>query len=95
MGSDLSGDYFGTLGLAAARGRLIDRRDDRDAGAPVAVISHSLWRRRFDADPAILGRTMTLNSTDCIIVGVAPEAFAGTQPVPALTRGRPWHWRPR
>lgn len=90
MGSDVSGNYFGTLGLTAAHGRLIEARDDRGAGAPVAVISHSLWRRRFDADPGILGRTITLNSTECAIVGVAPKAFAGTQPVLA-----PDVWTPR
>lgn len=89
MASDVSGNYFATLGLTAAHGRLIDERDDSGAGAAVAVLSGNLWRRRFDADSRIIGKTVRLNSTDCTIVGVAPKGFAGTRPVLA-----PGVWTP-
>jgi predicted permease len=45
---------------------------------PVAVISHQLWRDRFQGDPNILGRTQMMNGTPHTIVGVAPDGFAGT-----------------
>ena len=90
MASDVSGNYFATLGLTAAHGTLIDERDDSGAGAAVAVLSGNLWRRRFDADSRIIGKTVRLNSTDCTIVGVALQnGFAGTRPVLA-----PGVWTP-
>src|SRR5436190_137414 len=48
------------------------------AAAPVVVISESLWRRRFQADPAILGRSVKLNRHDFTVIGVAPAGFLGS-----------------
>ena len=42
------------------------------------VLSDRLWRRRFDADPAIAGKTVVLNGAPFTIVGVAPPGFRGT-----------------
>ncbi|MDO8836003.1 MAG: ABC transporter permease [Vicinamibacterales bacterium] len=81
IASMVSGGYFAALGLAPARGRFIAHADDTGAGAPVAVISHGLWTRRFGSDPGIVGRTTRLNNTECTIVGVAPAGFAGTRSV--------------
>lgn len=77
-GSFVSGNYFQVLGIAPARGRFFGPQEDQGAGVPVAVISHDLWRRRFASDPAVIGRTVTLNSQPMIVVGVAPEKFRGT-----------------
>jgi hypothetical protein len=44
---------------------------------PVAVLSEATWRRRFNADPAILGQALRLNGHDYVIAGVAPAAFSG------------------
>ena len=63
-------------------GRLLVPSDDV-AGAPgVTVLSDTLWRRRFDADPEVVGRTIALNGHPFTIVGVAPPAFIGTMFLP-------------
>ena len=73
------GNYFETLGVTAQLGRTLLPSDDIAPGQlPVAVISDSLWRRSFAADPAILGRTIYLNGHPLTIVGVAQPDFNGT-----------------
>ena len=56
--------------------------EDRDDGAPgtspVTVISHELWERRFDSDPAVVGQSILLNSHPFTIIGIAPRGFQGT-----------------
>jgi predicted permease len=78
-GALVSGNYFSVLGVRAARGRPIDPADDvRSGGRTVAVISDGLWRRQFDADRAIVGRTIELNNRPFTVVGVATAGFIGT-----------------
>ena len=62
---------FSLLGVEAIAGRTFETGDPLD----VAVISASLWRRRFDGDPSLPGRTITLDGRPFTILGVAPEAF--------------------
>src|SRR5262249_59230214 len=45
----------------------------------VAVISYNCWQRRFGGDPAIVGKTVELNSRPFTIIGVAPKGFIGTE----------------
>ncbi|MEW5981851.1 MAG: ABC transporter permease [Acidobacteriota bacterium] len=74
----VSDNYFPLLGIEAARGRLF--REDLDAalkGAPAIAITDGLWRRRFGADPDIVGRTLRLNNRPFTIVGVLPAGFRG------------------
>jgi predicted permease len=72
-------NYFEVLGVQAAKGRALNSADGRTPGAgAVVVISDGLWRRRFAADPGIVGRTVTLNRHPFTIVGVAPPEFRGT-----------------
>jgi predicted permease len=79
-GALVSGNYFDVLGVRAARGRLLTPADAQSEGAqPVAVISAGLWRRRFAADPKIVGKTVNLNMHGHTIVGVAADDFAGTR----------------
>jgi predicted permease len=74
----VSGDYFSTLGVRAARGRLITRDDDRvPGGHPVVVISHGYWLRRFAGDVAIVGRTVTISQQPMTIIGVTAPGFHG------------------
>jgi predicted permease len=74
----VSGNYFATLGIRPAAGRLISPVDDRAGNpAPAAVVSHALWKLRFGADPGVIGRTVQLNGQGVTIVGVAPQGFAG------------------
>ena len=60
-GEAVSSNYFAVLGLAAARGRVLsDGFDDRSDASPAVVISDRLWRRRFAADPTVIGRPLRL-----------------------------------
>lgn len=75
----VSGNYFSTLGVNPAMGRVLNTDDDAAPGSrAVAVISYACWKRTFGADPAILARTMTMGDTIFSIVGVAPPEFFGT-----------------
>lgn len=75
-------DYFAVLGIAPAAGRGFGPDECRGADAnPVAVISDDLWRKDFHGDPAVMGRTITLNRHAFTIVGIAPKDFHGTEPI--------------
>src|SRR5215207_7854290 len=75
----VSGEFFQTLGLKPAAGRLLTPDDDRAGCAPRAVLGHAMWRRAYAGDPAIAGRTITLDARPVEIVGVAPAAFQGLE----------------
>jgi len=85
QGSVVSADMLSTLGVQPELGRLLLYDEDRSGASPVVVLSQSLWQERFDADPNIIGRTLTLNAQKCTVVGVMPKGFefpiqpAGTQ----------------
>jgi len=74
-GASVSPAYFTALGVPAAHGRVLTDADDRPNGAPVAVISDGLWKRRFRADPAIVGGTIQLDGQATAVVGVMPPGF--------------------
>lgn len=75
----VSGNYFDTLGLRPALGRLLRADEVVAAGRePVAVVSHDYWQTRLGGDPDVLGRTLRVNDAEVSIVGVAPEGFLGT-----------------
>lgn len=90
MGEIVTGNYFDLLGVVPARGRGFLPEEDRTAGThPVTVLSYSTWQRRFNADPAIVGRVIRLNGNAFTVVGVAPQDFRG------LIRGlQPELWVP-
>lgn len=71
----VAGDLFGTLGVPPMFGRALTSEDDRIGAAPVAVISHGLWRRRFGGDSAIIGKPLSIWTTAYTIVGVMPGDF--------------------
>ncbi len=74
----VAGNFFSTLGVQPSLGRGFVPEEDRPGtDAPVIVLSHALWTQRLGADPAILGKTLTLNGRAFTIVGVAPPAFTG------------------
>jgi predicted permease len=75
----VTANYFGELGVKPALGRgFLAEEDKSPNGAAVAVISDRLWRRRFGADPAIIGQTIHLNTHPLTIVGVTPPVFQGS-----------------
>jgi putative ABC transport system permease protein len=72
-GALVSGAFFDALGVAPLRGRLLGPDDDRPGRDDVIVISEGLWRRRFGADEAGVGRRVQLNGQSVEIVGVLPR----------------------
>ena len=78
-GELVTDNYFAVLGVKPLLGRLpaADELSDQLKPVPVAVISERLWRSRFLADPAVIGRTVRVNRTTLTIVGVTPAAFNG------------------
>ncbi|HJU89705.1 MAG TPA: ABC transporter permease [Gemmatimonadaceae bacterium] len=71
----LTPDVFPLLGVQPARGRVFLPDEDQPGRDRVVVLSHSLWQRRYGADPAIVGREMVLNGQTYTIIGVMPESF--------------------
>jgi putative ABC transport system permease protein len=63
---------FTTLGVNAAQGRLFTAAEEDVKAPAVAVISHRLWLRRFDGDPSIVGRAVTMDNDLTTVVGVLP-----------------------
>jgi predicted permease len=79
-GEVISGNYFDVLGVKAALGRTFLPEEDRTLDThPVVVLGNALWRRRFNSDPAIVGKTVYLNSHPFKVIGVAPPSFEGVK----------------
>jgi predicted permease len=75
----VSGSYFPVLGIQPAIGRLFDRTDDQGVRVNnVTVLSYAFWENSLGADPAVLGKEITVNGQHLTIIGVAPRAFDGT-----------------
>lgn len=74
----VSGNYFSVLGAQPFMGRAISPSDDATPGSgAVVVISHHFWQQSLSSDPAILGKTISINGTPFDVIGVMPEAFHG------------------
>jgi predicted permease len=71
----ISGNLFSILGIHPALGRAIQASDDSPAAAPVAMLSHALWRSQFNSDPSLIGRPVPLNGQATTIIGVLPKDF--------------------
>ena len=74
----VSVNYFDVLGVTAWRGRTFSPEEDREPGAQaVVVISDAFWRKRFAADPNLIGQTITLNGFPLTVIGIAARDFNG------------------
>ena len=73
--SQISDGFFRTLGVEVALGREFTPQEEQRGGAPVAIIGNHLWRERFGGSQQILGKSVTLDGVDYVIVGVAPPRF--------------------
>jgi predicted permease len=74
----VSGDYFSTLGVTPAAGRMFTSEVDRARGAsPFVVISYPLWKQHFGLNPSVLGKAIQVHQTSFEIIGVAPPGFFG------------------
>lgn len=75
-----SDNYFTALGVQPALGRLYTTQDAATR-APVMVLSDAYWRRAFNRDPAVVGRTIHINEAPFTVIGVLPPTFKGSQPM--------------
>ncbi len=74
----VASNYFSMLGMTPILGRGFTIHDDRAYGsAPEVVLSYDLWRSRFQGDPSIVGRTISVNRQPLTVIGIAPENFVG------------------
>lgn len=76
FGGNIGGTFFESLGVQPAIGRLIGPQDITES-SPVAVVSWSFWKSRFNLDPAIVGEKLISNGTTVTIVGVTQREFYG------------------
>ena len=85
MTSYVSGNFFSTLGLKPALGRLILPSEGETLGAdPVMVISYAFWKTHFGGDATIVGKKVSVDGHPITIIGVAPEGFYGVSPIVAI-----------
>jgi predicted permease len=90
FGYEVTGNYFDLLGVQPQVGRFFQAEDEHGPNsAPYVVLSDSLWRRAFNADPSVVGTTVQLNKYAFTVVGVAPARFHGTEQF-----DRPDYWIP-
>jgi putative ABC transport system permease protein len=75
QGRLVSANFLSTLGIKPIRGRDFLADDDQPNAAPVAIISHALWQRRFGADESITGKQVTLNGQEFTVIGITPANF--------------------
>jgi putative ABC transport system permease protein len=74
-GLRVSRELFTTLGVQPVLGRVFDADEDRPGGRAVVVLAHGLWRERFAADPAAIGRDLMIDGEPRTVIGVMPAGF--------------------
>jgi predicted permease len=79
-GAAVSGNLFDVLRLRAVAGRTIQPEDDHPGAEPVVVLGEGYWRRKFGADPALIGQALTLNGIKRTVIGVVPGALEVPRP---------------
>jgi putative ABC transport system permease protein len=74
-GLRVTSNYFRALGVRPELGRDFLPSEDNPASLRVVMLSHSLWQRRFNSDPGIVGKTIPMNSTSYLVAGVLPASY--------------------
>ncbi len=72
---DVIANFFQVLGVQPAMGRLLRPEDGINGASPVIVLSDAWWRRQFNADPDIVGKTLDINHQQATVIGVLPASF--------------------
>ena len=75
LGSAVSPNIFHLLGVSPLLGRMFLPEEERAERGNVVLLSRQLWERRFGSDPAVVGKSITLNGTSFAVVGVMPANF--------------------
>jgi putative ABC transport system permease protein len=87
-GARVSTNFFSFLGVPIERGRGFSVDEEQPGKERVVVISDMLWRRRYGADPALIGRNISVNGQNHLLVGIASPSMlmpTGTLLHPMLT----------
>jgi putative ABC transport system permease protein len=92
--AQVSGDYFRLFGAPVVQGRTFTADEDLPNGPKVAVISHSLWTRRFGSDPAFIGKSISLSGESHLVVGVIGPSFDVAEFGPAPDVWTPFQFDP-
>ena len=71
----VSKEYFAVLGVTPLWGSAFDAEHDRVGGPAAVVLTHALWRQRFNSDPKVVGTTISLGGTDYTVLAVMPPSF--------------------
>ncbi len=75
QGAAVTATFFPTLGVDVAQGRAFLPGEDQQGRNNVVVVSDGLWRRRFGADPQLIGQTLTLDGASYTVIGIMPPGF--------------------
>ena len=70
-----SANFFSVFGTEPERGRFFIPTDEQAGHAPIVVVSHALWQRRFAGDASLVGKPITLDGVSYTVVGIAPDGF--------------------
>lgn len=91
-GARVSANFLQILGVEPALGRGFLPEEEARGGPDVAMLSHKLWRRRFGGDARVLGKTIELNSTPYMVIGVLPQGFTFPMPGVDIWITKPSSW---
>ncbi len=75
QGARVSPNFFSVLGSQPMRGRTFDGNEGKAGAAPVAIISHRLWEKRFRSDPLLVGKSITVAGEPHMVIGVMPPEY--------------------
>ena len=75
----VNGDFFATLGVGPAIGRVFAARDDQPGCAAQVVLSHAFWQRAYGGSADVIGSSITLNGMPYAVIGVAARGFYGVE----------------
>ena len=75
QGSAITWDLFPVLGVAPILGRHFNADDDRPGAEPVVMLSHEVWQRRYQGDPSLVGRSVSINGRPHTVAGIMPPKF--------------------
>ena len=70
-----SANFFSVFGVQPESGRFFIPADEQAGHAPVIVVSHALWQKRFGGDASLVGKPITLDGSSYTVVGIAPAGF--------------------
>jgi putative ABC transport system permease protein len=90
-GASISHEAFAVLGVKPLLGREFKPEEDKTGAERVAILGHRLWQRRFNGDPAVIGRSLRLSGESYTVIGVMPPGFQ----LPIINNAEIWRaWQP-